>query len=398
MSLEKFYQRFILDERLIQETGFNPYYWQISSGLDDPVIIGGRKFINLASNNYLGLAGDPRVKDAITKAVKKYGASLCGTPIATGCIDLYKRLEERLAEFVKLEDAVIFPSGYQANNGLFRAIADKDDLVIIDHFAHSSLVEGVRSVGCKIRPFLHNNVNHLEDILKKAKGHRQMFVVTESVFSAEGSMAPFEEIVAICNKYGAVPVVDDSHGIGTIGKRGQGILEEKAIADYPGIYTASLGKALANAGGFIAGKKVVMDYLRYYCSHLVYSTALVPGVLGGVEKVLDIIESEFENLRRKMWRYKDAIHQVLVEAGFTVDSRETPINSILSGNSKETIFLAKKFYENNIFVTPFIYPAVPAKEGRVRLIAGANLKEKSIKTVVEVIKGTTPKERLGQTG
>lgn len=386
MDLKEFYQRFQLDESLVKEAGFNPYYCQIESELRDPIIVQGKEFINLAANNYLGLANDPRVKEAVIAGVRKYGASLCGTPIATGYIDLFKTVEQKLACFIGLEDAIILPSGYQANNGVFPAVAGKEDLIIVDHFAHSSLLQGIKTVGCKIKPFLHNNLEHLEDILARSKGFRQIFVVTESVFSTEGSIAPFKEIVNLCAKYDAVPVVDDSHGVGVIGQAGRGILEHQNIISYQGIYTASLGKALANAGGVIAGKKSIIDHLRYYCSHLVYSTALTPGVLAGVEKVLDIIGTEFMATSNRMWKYRHTIHASLTNAGFKIASGEAPINSIIAGNSKDTILLAKKFYEKGILTTPFIAPAVPANEGRVRIIAGANLKEESIDQVVNVIK------------
>lgn len=386
MVLKEFYQRFQLDESIVRETGFNPYYCQIESALGDPIIVQGKEFINLAANNYLGLANDPRVKEAVIKGVRKYGASLCGTPIATGYIDLFKTVEQKLARFIGLEDAIILPSGYQANNGVFPTVAGKEDLIIVDHFAHSSLLQGIKTVGCKIKPFLHNNLEHLKDVLTRSKGYRQVFVVTESVFSTEGSIAPFKEIVDLCAKYDAVPVIDDSHGIGVIGKTGSGILEHQNIIVYQGIYTASLGKALANAGGVIAGKKSLIDHLRYYCSHLVYSTALTPGVLAGVAEVLDIIAAEFPTISNRMWQYRHTIRESLIIAGLKVASGEAPINSIIAGNSKDTILLAKKFYEKGILTTPFIAPSVPANEGRVRLIAGANLKEESINQVVKIIK------------
>ncbi len=387
MYLEKFYQRVKFDDSLIQQTGFNPYYRQIESGLDDPIIIDGKEFINLAANNYLGLANDKRVKEAIISAVHKYGASLCGTPIATGYINIYQELERRLAGFIGLEDAIIFPSGYQANNGVFNPISGKEDLIIFDHFVHSSLIQSIKSVGCKIRPFLHNNLKHLENILAKSKEYQQIFVATESVFSTEGSIAPFKEIVELCERYNALPIIDDSHGIGVIGECGKGILENQGIYNYQGLYTASLGKSLSNAGGIIAGKKCLIDYLRYYSPHLVYSTALTPATIAGLHKVLDIIESEFKIISSKMWQYKNLISQCLTESGFKLISGEAPINSIISGTSKETILLAKRFYENNIFVTPFVAPSVPVNEGKVRLIAGANLKEESINKVLAVIRG-----------
>lgn len=384
--LEDFHKRLKLDESLVEKTGFNPYYCHLQSGLSDPVRIEQRDFINLASNNYLGLADDPRVKKAVVGAVQKYGASLCGTPIATGCTDLFQSLEKKLAVFVGLEDAILLPSGYQANNGIFSAIAGKEDVIVIDHFAHSSLLQGARAVGCKIRPFLHNNPEHLHGILKNLKdnpkGARQVFVVTESVFSTEGSIAPFSDIIDLCRKYQAVPVIDDSHGIGVLGKNGRGILEHAGLGGYFGLYTASLGKALANAGGMIAGNPTVINHLRYYCPHLVYSTALTPGVLAGVEAVLDIMAAEFPAISRKMWEYKTRISKGLHAAGFSVVTGEAPINSIETGSSEKTFLLAKLFYENQILATPFVFPSVPMNDGRLRLIAGANLTETTMGRVV----------------
>lgn len=386
MGLSQFYHRFKLDKSLEDQTGFNPYYREVQSGLSDLIIVDGESFINLASNNYLGLAADDRVKASAIEALEKYGTSLCGTPIATGYIDLFQIVEERLAKFVGLESSIILPSCYQANNGFFSAVAGKDDLIVIDHFAHSSLAQGAKSAGCKIRPFLHNDIDHLRGILEKSLAYRQVFIVTESVFSTDGSIAPMKEIGELAEEHHALPVVDDSHGIGTIGKEGRGILEEAGISDYPGIYTASLGKALANSGGMISGKKDLIDYLRYYCPHLVYSTAIPPSVLGGIAKVLDIIEEDYQEISSRMWRYKSLLSQSLLSAGFKPAEGKAPITSICTGSSADTINLAKRFYENRVLTTPFISPSVPTNEGKIRLIAGANLKEETINQVLEIVK------------
>lgn len=386
MYLEDFYNRFSLDESLARETGFNPYYITMESGLDEKAVINGNKMINLASNNYLGLAADSRVKEAAIGAVQKYGASLCGTPIATGYIDLYKRLAERLSNFVGLEETIILPSCYQANNGLFNSIAGREDLIIVDRYAHSSLIQGIKAVGCKIRPFLHNNLEYLEGVLNRSSGYRQVFVVTESVFSTDGSMAPFKEMVDLCETYNAMPVIDDSHGLGVLGKAGKGILEEQKIDGYKGIYTASLGKALANSGGIISGEQRLMKYLKYYCPHMVYSTALTPSVLAGTEAVLEIMHVEFEIIKKRLDAYKQAIFASLLDAGFAVVSSNAPINSIKTGSKENTFATAKRLFENGILATPFIEPSVPVNEGRVRLIAGANLSQDTIEEAAAIIK------------
>jgi len=385
MNPADFYRRFELDDSIVRETGFNPYYCSIQSGLSDPVRVDGRDFVDLASNNYLGLAADPRVICAVAGAVERYGASMCGTPIATGCHELYRNLERKLAAFLGLEDAVILPSAYQANNAVFGVVAGKEDVILIDHFAHSSLVQGARAAGCRIRPFLHNDPDHLRSILGKLKDVRQAFVVTESVFSTEGSIAPFRDIIEMCIEYRAIPIIDDSHGIGVIGMRGGGVLDHFDIAGFDGVYTASLGKALANSGGVIAGRKVLIDHLRYYCPHLIYSTAVTPGTLEGVGAVLGIIETEFDRIGARMRENRDRIRHALTSAGFAVIPGDAPINSIEAGNSIRTIRLAKAFFEERILTTPFIHPSVPLDDGRLRLIAGAHLSEQSLRTVLEAI-------------
>ncbi len=375
-----------LDKSLVEKIGFNPYYPNIHSSLDAFIKIENKDFINLASNNYLGLANDERIKKSAINSIEKYGVSMCGTPIATGYIDLYEKVEKKLAKFVGVEDAIILPSCYQVNNGIFSILVKKEDLIIVDHFAHSSLLEGIKSVGCKMKPFLHNNMDHLEKILKKSVDYSKKIVVTESVFSTEGSIASIEEMMKLCEKYDAILVVDDSHGIGVIGESGRGVLEEFNIRNFKGIYIASLGKAMANMGGMIGSNKETIEYLRYYLPHLIYSTALVPSVLGGIEGAINVIEEEYPVLKEKMNHYKNLIQKSLKDIGLEVLNTKTPINAINSKSSENTLVLAKKFYDENILTIPFIFPSVPENNGKLRLIAGANLREESIYDVIEKIK------------
>lgn len=385
MKPVNFYNRYRLDLTLVEQSAFNPYYPVIESGLEEEVRIDGKQYIDLASNNYLGLANDNRLKEACRQALDRYGASMCATPIASGYTELYARMERKLAEFVGLEASLIYPSCYQANNGLFPAIAGREDIALIDRNAHSSLIEGVKASGCKIWPFIHNDLDHLEKVLKKVKRYRQAFVVTESVFSTEGALAPFRGIDGLCKKYGAIAVIDDSHGIGVLGKHGKGILEHEGIENFQGIYTASLGKAIANAGGMIAGKKSLLDYLRYYSSHLVYSTSVLPVALAGTERVLEIMEDDFEMLSGQMWSNTRELTAALKAKGIALCDSVTPIVSVKSGNSRETLMLAKAFFTNNILTTAFIFPSVPRNEGRIRLIAGANLSDETLGRVKRTI-------------
>lgn len=380
-----FYNRFELDMGIVEKAGHNPYYHLVQSELSDKINIEGADFIDLASNNYLGIANHPQLKQACINAIEKYGTSLCATPVCSGYSDLHRRVEQKISEFTGTEQTLIYPSCYQANLGLFNSIAKSEDIALVDRCAHSSLLEGLKSSGCKISPFRHNDMEYLEMLLQKSGHYRTIFVVTESVFSTEGTIASFREINELCLKYDAIPVVDDSHGIGVLGENGRGILEHSGISDYQGIYTASLGKALANIGGVICGKASLMKWMQYYSPNLVYSTAIQPASLAGIETVLEIISKKFPELSKRMWNAKWRIAKALAKAGFELTEGKAPITSIKAGNSLETIQLSKSFYEKRIMTTAFVYPSVPQNEGRIRLIAGANMREETILQAEEAI-------------
>jgi 7-keto-8-aminopelargonate synthetase-like enzyme len=386
----EFYQSLAVDKAPLEALGFNPYYRPLA-GLDKgrPRLGDGRYF-DLASNDYLGLASDPRIHEAITRAIREYGASMCGTPIATGYARVLAELEQELARFTGLEAAVVFPSCYQANQALFPCIVRAQDVIIVDHYAHASLGQGIKAAGCKVKPFLHNDLEHLERQLQSSSGFRQIFVVTESVFSTEGTVAPLGMIVELCQRYQAIPVVDDSHGLGVLGKTGRGILEEAALNNYPGIFTASLGKALGNAGGMIAGKAALVDALRYSCPGLIYSTALLPGAAAGVLRALEIIGSEFSRLGRLMWENHQQLLEILRRRGFDIRSGPAPIAAIHGGLAQNTIALAKQFFDRAILATPFVPPSVPEGEGTLRLILGAKLTSHELPALMQVLEQTSP--------
>jgi 7-keto-8-aminopelargonate synthetase-like enzyme len=394
MYSNNFYDQFRIDKHILDILNFNPYYARIESGTKGTLKINGESYIDLASNNYLGLASDQRVITSIIRAVEQYGASLCGTPIATGSIDLLSDLENEISVFLGLEATALFPSCYQANLGLFLNIASSRDLILVDHFAHASLINGIQSIGCKIMPFLHNDMTHLEKLLKKSSGYRNRYVVTESVFSTEGSIAPFDLIVELCTKYDAIPIIDDSHGIGVLGTSGKGILEEKEICDYYGIYTASLGKAIANIGGVISGKKGFIDYLKYSCAGLIYSTALTPGMLGGIRAVLQIIESEYAEIKQRLKTNKKILQYCLNQAGLEHANGEAMIVSLKTGTTYDTIDMAKKLFKHKILSTPFVPPSVPPNKGIVRLIPGAAVSGSNMQKVTDAIRKIAVKSKM----
>jgi 7-keto-8-aminopelargonate synthetase-like enzyme len=387
---EEFYRSLAIDKSPLQALRFNPYYLPLGGLRHGRPQLEGETYFDLASNDYLGLASDERMQEAMTEAIREYGVSMCGTPIATGYARILAELERQLARFTGLEAALVFPSCYQANVALFSCIAKPQDVILVDHYAHASLSQGIKTVGCKVRPFLHNDMEHLERQLAAGAGFRQVFVVTESVFSTEGSIAPLGVIVDLCGRYHAIPVVDDSHGIGVLGKTGRGILEEKAIVNYPGIYTASLGKALANAGGMIAGNHFLVDALRYSCPGLIYSTALPPGCAGGVLCALQIIRHEFGRIGARMRDNHRRLLETLRRRQFDLRSGPAPIAAIHGGSAENTIALAREFFHHRILTTPFVPPSVPDGKGALRLILGAKLDEKGLKGLMRAMDSLSP--------
>ncbi len=389
MEATQFYKTLGVDRSALDRLGFNPYYRPLSGLRRGLPLSQGRVCYDLASNDYLGLASEPRIHRAMAAAIEQYGSSMCGTPVATGYAHILGELEKALCQFVGLEDAVVFPSCYQANQALFGAIAGPGDVILVDRGAHASLVQGIRAAGPKIKPFRHNDLDHLEKLLVASTGFRQSFVVTESVFSTEGAVAPLAGIVGLCRRHEAVAVVDDSHGLGVLGTGGRGILQDQALADFEGIYTASLGKALANAGGVIAGKRALIEALRYCCPALIYSTALTPSCAGGVLAALDILRLEFGVLGKAMWQNHRRLQQMLQSRGFELHPAGAPIAAIRCLSPEHTIALARDFWRQAVLTTPFVPPSVPPGQGVLRLIAGAKLSEPALSQALEAV------ERVG---
>ncbi|MBN1758849.1 MAG: pyridoxal phosphate-dependent aminotransferase family protein [Chitinispirillaceae bacterium] len=361
------------DLQLAEELGFNPYYPRSEARRAGHVMIDGNWYTDFASNDYLGLATDSELAGAYRETIHRFGVSLCGTPIAAGGNRLLEEMENRLAGYVGCEAAMAFPSCYQANMSLFATFFGREDCIIIDHYAHASLVAGVRSTGCKVLPFIHNDCNHLEKLLSRSNDYRQTAVVTESVFSTEGAIAPFDRIYELCRQYDALPIIDDSHGIGVIGKNGSGILDHCSLTSFNGLYTASLGKALANSGGIIAGGKKVIETMKYRCAGSMYSTGMIPAVSAGVLHVLDRIEKNFLPLFRQLCENRSILHSALDKKGFTVMESSAPILAVLCGTKRETIDFAHELYKKHIVATPFVEPSVPPGRGVVRFIPGAGI-------------------------
>lgn len=373
------------EDQLIQQLHFNPYYQKIDSGVDLFVHINGEKYLNLSSNNYLAFAQHPEILTDMKNAIDKYGASMCGTAIACGCPDLYVQATDFISEFLSLESTLLFPSCFQANVSVIRALVKPDDVVFVDRNAHSSIIEGIRSTACKIKPFKHNDVCYLADLINKTDPDKKRFIATESVFSTEGSIAPFDEIYALALENDIIPIIDDSHGIGVIGKTGKGILEEKNIKHYEGIYTASTGKALGITGGFVSSTHQMIEYLKYNTPGLMYSTAIAPTLIAGIMKAIELIVRDGSKLVKQLSDHKNYLFTQLLTHGFVLTDSQAFICSLITGSNEKTLSLCKALFEEKILTTPFIYPSVQKNMGVIRMIPRVDMNQQHLDDVINAL-------------
>ena len=381
---KEFYDSLYIDKSEAEEVKFNPYYKLVQSGLGRKILIEGRELISLGSNDYLGLANSEKLKEKAKEAIDKYGISMCGTPIVIGQTDINRKLELKIAEFLKQEDAILFPSGFQANIEIFNVLATSQDLIIADKNIHSSLIQGIALSKAKPKFFPHNDVLTLEKILKSSQGYRIKFIVVEGVYSTEGNTSPLDVIVDLSRKYNAFVILDDAHGIGVLGKEGRGVMERFNIFDVD-LVSGSLGKALGCFGGFLAGKKKIIDYFRYKLPSYIYSTALPPSIAAACLASLDIVK-DLNEIRQIILRYKEKLYENLKKMGYNLTRSITPLFSIIFENSKKTLQITKALFERGIYVTPFLPPSVPQKSPRIRLIPTVNLQEEDIEQVIEVFR------------
>lgn len=382
---DKFQFELVEEDKLVKELKFNPYYQKIDSGAELYVLINKERYLNLASNNYLALTHHPGIISEMKQALDKYGASMCGTPVACGKVDIYQETADYISKFLGMEDTILYPSGYQANVSAINALVKPDDVVFVDRNAHSSIIEGIKASGCKIRPFKHNDVEHLSDLIRKSGHYKNRFIATESVFSTEGNIAPFDRIYKLALEHDVIPIIDDSHGIGVIGKTGKGILEEKNISNYEGIYTASTGKALGVAGGFVSSNYQIIEFLRYSSPGLLYSTAIPPTMLAGTIKALKIITGEGENLVRKLSENKNYLYENLQNNGFSIVPSQAYICSLLAGSNEKTFRISMSLLDGRILTTPFIYPSVAKNNGVIRMIPRVDLNRDQMDHVITTL-------------
>ena len=353
-----------------------------NSGND--IEFGGRKYINFSSNNYLDLASNPSVIEAAKKALDKYGAGGTSSRLIAGTLDIHSELEKKLASFKHTESALVFPTGYQTNLGVISALAKEGGCVIMDKLDHASLWDGAKLSGARIFVYPHRDTAGLEKVLKRAKGYRRRLVVTDSVFSMDGDLAPLKEICALSKKYGAWTFVDEAHATGIFGEKGSGLCELLGVEKEVDIVMGTLSKALGSQGGFICGKKLLTDYIVNFCRSFIYTTSLAPASCAAAIAALDLIEREPER-RKKLLETAGHFNKALKNKGFDTGGSESQIIPLIAGSVERTKEISEKLFAEGIFAPAIRPPTVPENLSRIRFSLTAGHTEEDIKAVLKVL-------------
>ncbi len=363
----------------LKKKGTLKLHRHLSSPMDSRVMMEGKgNIIILSSNNYLGLSNNKRVIDAGIKALKKFGAGTASVRFICGTFTVHRELEKKIAEFLKTESALTYVSCWDANMGSIPAIAQEGDAIISDSLNHASLIDGCRMSKAERLIYPHADVAELEKCLKRTRKSRLRLIVTDGVFSMEGDLAPLPEIVKLAKKYDAITFVDDSHGIGVMGKTGRGTIEHFGLLGKIDIITGTLGKALGGAaGGFVASSSSVITTLSQISRPQLFSNGVPPTVAGSALQAICILQKS-PGLVKKLRSNTDYFRKKLKSMGFNPLDSESAIIPVIVGETAQAIRLSNALLDEGVFVTGFGYPVVPEGTARIRIQISAVLDKKTM--------------------
>ncbi|MBI3990491.1 MAG: aminotransferase class I/II-fold pyridoxal phosphate-dependent enzyme [candidate division NC10 bacterium] len=381
MELYEKCRRFTAAQQL-QAAGYYPYFRRIESAQEPEVIVDGRKMIMIGSNNYLGLATHPKVKEAARKALDRYGTSCAGSRFLNGTLDLHEELERKIAAFKGKEAALVFSTGFQTNLGVISALVGKGDAVITDRWDHASILDGCRLSYGRTQRFRHNDMEDLERVLASTDAKGKLIVI-DGVFSMEGDLADLPAIVGLAKRYGARVMVDDAHATGVLGPHGRGTAEHFGLEDEVDLIMGTCSKALASIGGFIAGKEVVINYIKHYARSMIFSASLPPPCIAAISAALDIIQEEPER-RQRLWEHATKMREGLRSMGYDTGKSQTPVVPVVVGDDRKAFELWRFLHEHDVFANPAVSPAVPKGRALIRTSYMATHTTEQLDWVLEV--------------
>jgi 8-amino-7-oxononanoate synthase len=351
------------------------------------VRVAGRVLLNLSSNDYLGLAQDPRLIKGAQEAAARWGAGAGASRLVVGHLGLHEDLEAELAAFKGTEAAVIFSTGYMANVGAIAALAGPGDVIFSDRLNHASIMDGIKLSGANLERFPHRDLNRLEKMLKQASAGKRRLIITDSVFSVDGDLAPLKEIVELKERYGAWLMIDEAHATGVLGPGGAGLAQALGLTAAVDIHMGTFSKALGSLGGYVAGDRRLIDYLHNRARSFIYSTALPPPVLGAIAAAFALVRDEPER-RLDLLRQAALFRQGLSSAGFDTLGSETQIVPALVGKNDPTLQFAAALRDRGLMAVALRPPTVPPGKARVRFSLSAAHEAAVLSQALETIVAT----------
>ena len=342
----------------------------------------GQKVLNFCANNYLGLSSHPEVVKAAKDTLDTHGFGMSSVRFICGTQDIHKNLEQKISKFLGMEDTILYAAAFDANGGIFEPLLTKEDAIISDSLNHASIIDGVRL--CKAARFRYenNNINDLEHQLASAQKYRNRLIVTDGVFSMDGTIAQLDKICDLAEKYDAIVMVDDCHATGFVGKNGRGTHEYCNVMGRVDIITSTLGKALGGAmGGFTSGKKEIIDMLRQRSRPYLFSNSLAPSIVGAAIKVIDLL-SDDKSLINRLQENTSYFRNKMIEAGFDIKKGSHAIVPVMLYDAKLSQIMADKLLEEGIYVIGFFFPVVPKDLARIRVQISAAHSRKELDLAV----------------
>ncbi|OLB83452.1 MAG: 8-amino-7-oxononanoate synthase [Acidobacteriales bacterium 13_2_20CM_2_55_5] len=351
----------------------------------------GRKVINLASNNYLGLTTHPRLREAALEATRKYGVGSGAVRTIAGTMKIHMELEEKIARFKNVEACVVFQSGFAANAGTVSAVLGKDDFIISDQLNHASIIDGARLSKAKILVFRHKDIGHAEEQLASVKHQPgRKLLISDGVFSMDGDIGPLPQLCDLAERYGAIMMVDDAHASGVLGRNGRGTIDHFNVHGRGDIQVGTLSKAVGALGGYVCGSRDLIDFLYHRARPFLFSTSHPPSVAATCIAAFEVLENEPERIE-KLWENTRFWKKELGLLGFDIGGRttpasETPITPIIIGDSKLTMDFSRELFQECVLGTGITFPTVPEGKARIRTIMTATHKKAELDQALEVLK------------
>jgi 8-amino-7-oxononanoate synthase len=366
----------------VRQLGVYPYFRSIEETRGNEVVCDGKTKVMIGSNNYLGLAQDPRVIEAACEAARKYGSGCTGSRFLNGNIRLHEQLEEELANFLQKEAVLLFSTGFFANQGALATLLEEGDAILCDRENHASILDGCRQSAAKTIPFAHNSADALRRRLARLPETAGKLLIVDGVFSMSGDIVDLPAMTKVAKEYGCRIYVDEAHALGVLGPKGEGTVHHFGMNQDVDLVMGTFSKSLGSMGGFVAGPEYVIDYLRHKARCFMFTASLAPAVAGGVLKALQILRSEPE-LMEPLWKNTRKMHEGFKSLGFKIGTTQTPIVPILIGSEVKAFMFAQKLYEEGIFATPAVFPAVRYGEAIIRTSYMATHTEQELDYVLE---------------